>query len=329
LKKKNKIIAELGSVHDGKLYMVKRLIKSAAKAGADIIKFQMHIADEETLINAPSPSYFISENRYDYFKRTAFKFSDWKKIIKYCKLNKVDFLCSPFSEKAVNILEKLKVKSYKVPSGELTNLPLIKKLKKTKKHIYVSTGMSNWREIDLAVKILKNNFTLLQCSSIYPCPIEKAGLNVIKQFQDKYKCKFGFSDHTLGCSASFAAASIGATIIEKHFTLSKKMYGSDAKHSMEPDEFKFFTKTIKEIWKILENPVNKNDLKIYKSMKRIFEKSTVAKIDLKKNVKLNMSNITFKKPSDGIRAFDYKKVLGKKINKDIKKDTIIKKKYLI
>ena len=155
MKNKYKIIAEIGSVHDGKLSLAKKLIEKAAKSGADVVKFQMHIADEETLKNAPSPNYFNKEPRYSYFKRTAFNYGEWKKIIKFCKMNKVEFLCSPFSEKAVDILESLKVSSYKLPSGELTNHPLIEKLKKTKKHIFISTGMSNWNEIDLAVNILK------------------------------------------------------------------------------------------------------------------------------------------------------------------------------
>ncbi len=327
--KKNQIIAELGSVHDGKLSLAKKLIKIASKSGADVVKFQMHIAEEETLLDAPSPEYFKSENRFEYFKRTSFKLSEWKKIKKTCKVHGVRFLCSPFSEKAVDVLENLKVDCYKVPSGELTNIPLLERLKKTKKHIYLSTGMSNWKEIDVATKILKNNFTLLQCSSIYPCPLEEVGINVLQSMKKKYKCNIGFSDHTLGFSASFAAVANGATVIEKHFTISKKMYGSDAKNSMEPKDFAFLSKNLKEIWKIIDNPVNKNDLRKYKKMKFIFEKGIVSAENLKKGKILTKKDITFKKPSDGIRAFDYKKILGKKINKNMTKDYKIRLKDLI
>lgn len=327
--KKNQIIAELGSVHDGKLSLAKKLIKIASKSGADVVKFQMHIAEEETLLDAPSPEYFKSENRFQYFKRTAFKLSEWKIIKKICKINGVKFLCSPFSEKAVDVLENLKVDCYKVPSGELTNISLLERLKKTKKHIYLSTGMSNWKEIDVATKILKKNFTLLQCSSIYPCPLESVGINILQLMKKKYNCNIGFSDHTLGFSASFAAVANGATVIEKHFTISKKMYGSDAKNSMEPKDFVFLSKNLRDIWKIINNPVNKNDLRKYKKMKFIFEKGIVSAENLKKGTILTKKNITFKKPSDGIRAFDYKKILGKKINKDITKDYKIKLKDLI
>ena len=320
------IIAEIGSVHDGDLNKALTLVKSASNSGADVIKFQMHIADEETLIDAPSPSYFKKEKRFDYFKRTAFTLKNWKRIKKFCEKLGKEFLCSPFSEKAVDQLEILKVNKYKVPSGELTNISLLEKLKKTKKHIILSTGMSSWNEIDIAVKILKKNFSILQCSSIYPCPSEKVGINVIHELKKKYNCPVGFSDHTLGFSAAFAAASNGATIIEKHFTLSRKMYGSDAKNSMEPKEFSFLVKHIKEIWKIMDNPVDKNNLNRYKDMKKVFEKSVVSSHDLKANSILKKNNIVFKKPGTGIRAINYKSLIGKKLIKDIKKNSLLKMK---
>tara|TARA_B100001027_G_scaffold212686_1_gene182331 strand:- start:103 stop:1083 length:981 start_codon:yes stop_codon:yes gene_type:complete len=320
------IIAEIGSVHDGDIKKALNLVKSASRSGADVIKFQMHIADEETLVDAPSPSYFNKEKRFDYFKRTAFSLLEWKKIKKLCENLGKEFLCSPFSEKAVDYLETLKVKKYKVPSGELTNISLLEKLKKTKKHIILSTGMSSWDEIDVAVNTLKKNYSILQCSSIYPCPNEKVGINVIHQLKKKYKCPVGFSDHTLGYSAAFAAASNGATIIEKHFTLSRNMYGSDAKNSMEPKEFLFFVKNIKEIWKIMDNPVDKNNLKEYKDMKKVFEKSVVASKDLKLNSILTKKDIAFKKPGTGIKAINYKSLIGKKLNKNVKKNDLLKKK---
>ena len=317
----NKIIAEIGSVHDGKLNLAFKLIKKAASSGADIIKFQMHISEYETLKNAPSPKYFNKEDRYSYFKRTSFDLLDWKKIKKYCEQNNTEFLCSPFSIEAVDLLEKLNVKYYKVPSGELTNLPLLEKLNKTGKKIILSTGMSNWKEIDNAVKIFnKKKIILLQCSSIYPCPLNRVGINVIKDFSKRYKCQVGFSDHTLGSSASFAAASVGASVIEKHFTLSRDMYGSDAKNSMEPEEFKLFSKTIKEIWHINQNNINKNNIKKFKNMKMIFEKSIYAKNDLQKGHRIKFNDLSFKKPCKYLRADKYKALIGKVLVKMIKKD---------
>jgi N,N'-diacetyllegionaminate synthase len=317
----NKIIAEIGSVHDGNLKLAFKLIKKASECGADIIKFQMHLPEHESLIDAPSPSYFKSEDRYSYFKRTSFTVREWKKIKKYCESLGKEFLCSPFSLEAVDILKKMDVKCYKVPSGELTNTPLIEKIKKTKKNVFLSTGMSNYREISNAVKILKKNkLVLLQCSSIYPCPEKNVGLNLLNDFKKKYNCRVGFSDHTLGSAASYAAAAIGAVIIEKHFTLSRKMYGSDAKHSMEPREFKEFCSTIKEIWRIKKHKVNKNDLSKFKNMKYIFEKSIYAKKNLIKGKIIKFSDLSFKKPSNFLRADNYKALIGKKLKSNIKKD---------
>ena len=317
----NKVIAEIGSVHDGKLNLAFKLIKKAASSGADIIKFQMHISEYETLKNAPSPKYFNLEDRYKYFKRTSFSFLEWKKIKKFCEQNNTDFLCSPFSIEAVNLLEKLKVKYYKVPSGELTNLPLLEKLNKTGKKIILSTGMSDWKEIDNDLRIFnKKKIILLQCSSIYPCPLNRVGINVIKEFLNRYKCEVGFSDHTLGSSASFAAAAVGATVIEKHFTLSRNMYGSDAKNSMEPDEFKIFSKTIKEIWHINKCNVDKNNIKKFKEMKFIFEKSIYAKHNLKIGHKIKFDDLAFKKPCKYLRADKYKTLVGKILLKNVKTD---------
>ena len=186
--------------------------------------------------------------------------------------------------------------------------------------------MSSWSEIDVAVKILKKNYSILQCSSIYPCPPEKVGINIIHELRKRYNCSVGFSDHTLGFSAAFAAASNGASIIEKHFTLSRQMYGSDAKNSMEPNEFEFLSKNLKEIWKIMKHPVDKDNLKDYKKMKKIFEKSVVAAHDLNVNKILKKKDIVFKKPGSGIRAFNYKNFIGKKINKFVKKNTLLDKK---
>jgi len=318
------IIAEIGSTHDGSIKLAKESIKIAAKSGADCVKFQMHIAEEETLENAPSPYYFKNETRFEYFKRTAFNFNQWRELVEHCKKYKVEFLCSPFSLKAVDILEKLKVKHYKVSSGELTNLPLIKKLAKTKKKIFLSTGMNSWKEIDQAAKLLTNkNCLVMQCSSRYPCDLKDVGSNIFYDLKMKYK-KFGFSDHTTSFAASCLAASLGAQVIEKHFTLSKKLYGSDAKFSMEPKEFNDFCKIIKDIWYIQNFKVNKNDLKKFSSMKKVFEKSIVSKRLIKKGSKIKFEDLNFKKPGDGIRADQYEKIIGRRVNKNINVNKKIK-----
>jgi len=324
-----KIIAEIGSVHNVNHKFALKLIKMASESGADIVKFQMHIPEHETLKNAPSPKYFKTENRYSYFKRTSFKFKEWKVIKKVCEKNNVEFLCSPFSLKAVDILEKLKVKKYKIPSGELTNIPLLEKIVKTKKPILLSTGMSNYSEIDLAYKICKkSDLTIMQCSSLYPCPEKFVGINVFKAFKKKYKCKLGYSDHTQNFASAIIAAFLGVQYIEKHFTSSNNLYGSDAKFSMEPKHFKIYCQEVKNSLILKNSNINKNNLKKYKFMKKVFEKSIVAKDDIKKGKVLKFKDLAFKKPGNGIKTKYYKKIINKKLNKNLKWDQKFKWDYI-
>ena len=320
--KKNKlyIIAEVGSVHDGSFGNACKLIELASKLGANAVKFQTHFGEAESLKSAKSPSYFKDEDRVSYFNRTGFTLEQYKKFINVAKKNNIDFLSSPFSLEAVDFLEKLKVKVYKIPSGEVTNLPLLKKIYKTKKKVFLSTGMSNWKEINEAIKIFKNinNIVLMQCTSIYPCPNNKVGINVIREMISKYKIPVGFSDHTTGFVAAIGAIFSGANIIEKHITFSKFMYGSDAFNALEPNDFKFFCSLLRQAFEIRESKVDKNDLSNLKSIKKIFEKSIVASKNINKGSIIKLSDLAYKKPGDGISAALYKKILGKKVNKNLK-----------
>lgn len=318
-------IAEIGMNHDGSLGNAMRLIEEAKKCGVDAVKFQLHISEAETLPNAPTPPYFKHEGRYEYFNRTAFSISEWQKLKNYSKQLKLKFIVSPFSIQAVKILQKIKVDAIKIASGEVTNLPMLEYIAKSKIPVILSSGMSSWKELDKAVDILKNNlFAILQCSSEYPCKPESVGLNIINEMEKRYpKVTVGFSDHTLDNSSSIAALVTGARIFEKHFTISKKMYGPDACFSLEPDEMKNYINGLKFIGKTLKSKVDKNNLKKYKEMKKIFEKSIVAAKNLKKGTILKLSNLDFKKPGTGILAKDYKKIIGKRINKNINKDILI------
>ncbi len=315
------IIAEIGSVHDGSFGNAIKLIEAAAAAGADAAKFQTHIAAAETLRNAPMPSYFKGEPRFEYFERTGFSRAQWKDLKQACEDSKVMFLSSPFSLEAVDLLEDVGVGTYKIPSGEVTNIPLLEKVRKTGKPVLLSSGMSNWAELDAAVAALKGApLTILQCTSAYPCKPEEVGLNVIGEMAARYKIPVGFSDHTMGHAASFAAAAAGATVIEKHFTFSRAMYGSDAKHSMEPCEFRIFTDGLRDIWKMRSSPVDKNDVAAFADMKRIFEKSVVLQRDIRKSGKLTLGDLAFKKPGDGIPAARYGEVVGRTLVRDLAAD---------
>jgi len=318
-----KIIAEVGSVHDGSFGNACKLVKAAASCGADVVKFQTHIADAETLKNAPSPSYFKGEPRYEYFQRTAFDKSQYLELIAYSKEIGVNFMSSPFSLEAVDFLQEVDVDLYKVPSGEVSNIPLLEHLNQTGKPIILSSGMSDWEELDCAVEVLgqgTGSVSVMQCSSVYPCPPEKVGLNVIAEMLERYKLPVGFSDHTTGCAAAFAAITKGATFVEKHFTFSRLMYGSDAANGMEPQEFQSYCEGVRDIFTMIENSVDKDDTSSYSEMKKVFEKSIVAKKNIAKGTVLTAEHLAYKKPGDGMPASVYKNVIGRTASRDISSD---------
>jgi N-acetylneuraminate synthase len=279
------------------------------------VKFQTNIAEAETLDNAPTPSYFSGESRMDYFRRTAFSLPQWKQIAQRCLECGVGFLSSPFSLEAVDLLEQVGVELYKIPSGEVSNLPLLERVAATGKKVYLSSGMSNWAELDQAVAALRKGGALvvMQCSSAYPSPPERVGLNVMLEMQQRYGLPVGLSDHTLGYAACISAAALGASVVEKHFTFSRLMYGSDASHSMEPDEFKALCSHVKEAAIIRANPVDKDNLQDYLDMKRIFEKSVVTARAVQAGQPLQVADLAFKKPGDGIPAARYTELLGRQV----------------
>jgi N,N'-diacetyllegionaminate synthase len=320
------IIAEIGSVHDGSLGNAMRLVDAATQCGADAVKFQLHIADAETLRGAPAPGYFTAEPRFEYFQRTSFTFDQWQKLKTHCDASKVTFLCSPFSEAAVELLERLGVSSYKIPSGEVTNIPLLDKIARLRKAVFLSSGMSSWAELDSAVAAIRqhtDNVTVLQCTSQYPCEYERVGLNIMQEMRTRYNLPVGLSDHTPTTYASLAAVAFGAVVIEKHFTFSRKMYGSDAANSLEPLEFADLVRGIRAIEMMLSNPVDKDDLAPFRGMKDIFEKSIVAIVDIPSGARLTADMVGLKKPGTGIRADRLSEIIGKRVVKTISAESIV------
>ena len=330
-KERLSVIAEIGSVHDGSFGNACKLIEAAAASGADVVKFQTHIAAAETLPNAPMPPYFKGEPRFQYFERTGFTRSQWEEIRHVCVGNAVQFLSSPFSMEAVELLEAVGVDVYKIPSGEVTNLPMLEVIAETGKPVLLSSGMSDWAELDAAVGVLQRGgpLCIMQCTSAYPCAPERVGLNVIAEMQNRYRLPVGFSDHTLGSAAAYAATALGATVIEKHFTFSRLMYGSDAANSMEPFEFLQFCAGLREIWTMLEHPVDKDDLAPYREMKRIFEKSLVSTRPISQGEVLSLENVAFKKPGDGISAARWTEFKGRRAARAIEADRLIHEQDLV
>lgn len=325
--KKTFVIAEIGSMHDGSFGNATKAVELAQHIGADAVKFQTHLAQYETVKNAPNPSYFKGEPRYDYFKRTAFSTTQWKELKAFCDELAITFISSPFSKEAVDLLEDVGVQKYKIPSGEVTNIELLEAAANTGKPIILSSGMSNWEELDNAVQVLQRGdvqeLTVLQCSSAYPCPIERVGLNIIKEIKHRYGCIAGFSDHTSTNYAAFAAVSLGAEVIEKHLTFSKHMYGSDAPLAAEPDQFREMIEGIRTIEKILAHPVDKDDLTPYSDMKKVFEKSIVANENIEKNSIITASMLGVKKPGTGLPPNKLSSIIGKRAKRKIKKDTLL------
>jgi N,N'-diacetyllegionaminate synthase len=313
------VIAEIGSVHDGSFGNACKLVELAKSVGADAVKFQTHLAEAESLPNAPSPAYFSSESRMDYFRRTGFSAEQWGKLRAHAEKTGITFVSSPFSLEAVDLLESVGLAFYKVPSGEVTNVPLLERIAQTGKPCVVSSGMNSWGELDAAVGVLRQGgpLTVMQCSSVYPCPPERVGLNVLVEMKGRYGLPVGLSDHTRGLAAAVAAVTLGATMVEKHLTFSRAMYGSDAAHSMEPGEFQQMVGAIRETSAMLAATVDKNDVARFQDMKLIFEKSLVSAVPLSRGQTLRREDLTFKKPGDGIKAADYQRWVGRTMARDI------------
>jgi N,N'-diacetyllegionaminate synthase len=321
------IIAEVGSVHDGSFGNAGRLIDAAAACGVDAVKFQTHIAEAETLRNAPMPPYFTGEPRYEYFQRTAFRKEEWQALKSQCVTNGLEFLSSPFSIEAVDLLESLDVSRYKVPSGEVTNLPMLAKIAQTGRPVLLSSGMSSWPELDEAVNVIlrcHDHLTLLQCTSEYPCPPQEVGLNVMLEMRERYGLPVGLSDHTLTAYASLAAVVLGASVIEKHLTFSRLMYGSDARNSLEPAEFAELVRGVRAVETMMAAKVDKDQgASNRRGMKAIFEKSLVSAVDIPAGAIITADMVALKKPGLGIPPRRMQEVVGRHAARDIPKDSLL------
>ena len=317
------VIAEAGMTHDGSLGHAIRMAEVAAECGVDAVKFQLHDAEAETTRDAPSPPYFRHESRWEYFERTAFTDEQWGRLKDACEEAGVEFLCSVFSTRAVERLERIGVGRYKIGSGEVTNLELVRSVADTGKPVLLTSGMSSWEELDAAVAAAGSDVTVLQCTSEYPTPPERVGLNVIGELRERYGRPVGFSDHTLGNYAAFAAVTLGAVVVEKHFTLSRDLYGADARFATEPHELEDLVDGVRELEAMLASPVDKDDVARFSEMKEVFEKSVVSTREIPAGAEISREMVAAKKPGTGIPARMLPEVLGRKAKSDIPADTVI------
>ena len=323
------IIAEVAQNHDGSLGMAHAHIDAAANAGANAIKFQTHIADEESTAAEPWRTKFSTQDatRMDYWRRMEFSETQWHELKQHADQAGLHFLSSPFSNKAVELLEKLEIPAWKIASGEITNTLLLDRVIATQKPIILSTGLSTNDEISSAVHYIKqagNALALLQCTSQYPCNPENIGINVISEFKHTYDCAVGLSDHSGSIFSGLAAASQKIQVIEVHMTLSREMFGPDVIASITTQELKSLVEGIRYIETIINHPVDKSILRPEaKSLRDIFMKSLYAAKDIQAGEILSKEHLTAKKPGTGIPISEVTHVIGKTVKNNIKFNSML------
>ena len=326
------IIAEAGVNHNGCLILAKRLIKEAKNVGADIVKFQTFKAKNTVIQSAKKANYQIKNNKkesqYSMLKKLELSFKDFKKLFDYSKKIKIEFLSTAFDIDSLIFLKKIGQKKFKIPSGEINNLPYLRKVGSFNKEIILSTGMSSLKEIKVAINILnengtkKNKITVLQCNTEYPTPFKDVNLNSMQTIKKELNVNIGYSDHTKGYEVPIAAVAMGAKIIEKHFTLNTNLIGPDHKISLNPREFKQMVSSIRNI----ENSLGNIQKKLTKSEKKnikIIRRSIVASKNIKKGEIFSSLNLTLKRPGTGITPMKWDKIIGKKAKRNFKKDSLI------
>ena len=328
------IIAEVGLNHNGQLKMAYKLIDVAKKSGADFVKFQTSIPKLHVSKFAKKADYQIKnskkkESQLKMLQKLSLTYQDFKKIKKYCRKRKIEFLSTPFDLKSIKFLKGLNMKYFKIPSGEITNLPYLIKIAKLKKKVILSTGMANLKEIKDALNILtshgtkKKNITILQCNTEYPTPLRDANIRAMLSIKKKFKVNIGYSDHTEGIESSLAAAALGARILEKHITLNKKLPGPDHKASANPKDFKKMVEGVRKITVALGDGIKKVSLSEKKNLK-IARTSIVAFKKIKKGEVFTNKNLTIKRPGTGISPMKFYKVIGKIAKKKFSEDELIK-----
>ena len=327
------IIAEAGVNHNGSIETAKKLIHIAAACGADAVKFQTFKADSLVSINAQKAQYQLNttshdESHLEMIKSLELDLADHKILIKECHKKKIMFLSSPFDIGSINLLIKLKLNIFKIPSGEITNLPYLYAIGKLNKNLILSTGMSNITEIKNALNVLiksgtsKQKITILHCNTEYPTPFQDVNLKAMTTIGKVFDIKYGYSDHTLGIHIPIAAVAMGASIIEKHFTIDKNMSGPDHKASLEPSELKKMIASIRDIEIALGDGIKQPSKSEFKNT-QIARKSIVAKIFIKKGNTFADENITTKRPGNGISPMLWNKVINQKAIKNFYPDDLI------
>jgi len=327
------IIAEAGVNHNGSIELAYKLIDVAVDAGADAIKFQTFTAKNLALRDAKKATYQkqsdnSNESQFDMLKKLELDVDDHNNLIDYTNKKGITFLSSPFDIDSANLLNELDLQIFKIPSGEITNLPYLRHIGALGKQVILSSGMSTLNEIEDALKILinagtlKNNITILHANTMYPTPMSDVNLKAMQTIKDKFEIEIGYSDHTLGTEVSIAAVAMGASVIEKHFTLDKKLEGPDHKASLNPDELKSMIIAIRNI-----EQASGDGIKVLTESEKpnidIARKSIVAKTKIKKGEVFSDENLTTKRPGVGISPMKWYDIIGKTALQDYNVDDLL------
>lgn len=331
--KKVFIIAEAGVNHNGSIELAKKLIDAAVEAGADAVKFQTFKAEKLVSKNAQKAEYQKqttdkAESQFDMIKKLELDEATHHELMSYCKSKNIIFLSTPFDHDSIELLNALGLEIFKVPSGEITNLPYLRHIGKLNKKVILSTGMADIGEIEDALDVLeeagtkKENVTVLHANTMYPTPMKDVNLNAMVTIGNTFDVSYGYSDHTLGIEVDIAAVAMGASCIEKHFTLDKTMEGPDHKASLEPKELKEMVKAIRNIELALGSTVKKPSKSEMPNM-QVARKSIVAACGIKKGEELSEDKLAVKRPGNGISPMRWDEIIGTVAQKDYQEDEMI------
>jgi N-acetylneuraminate synthase len=320
------IIGEVAQAHDGSLGTAHAFIDAIADVGADAVKFQTHIAEAESTLDEPWRVKFSPQDdtRYQYWKRMEFTPEQWQGLKTHAEERSLLFLSSPFSNEALELLIRIGIPAWKVASGEISNIPLLDRMTDTGLPVLLSSGMSPLTEIDSAVEHLKERqlpFAVMQCTSAYPCPPEKVGLNVIPLFAERYDCAVGLSDHSGTIYPSLASAALGVAVLEVHVTLSRNSFGPDVSASVTTEELRQLVEGVRFIEKMKANQVDKDLVgEEMADMRSLFTKSLIAKQDLRAGSVLSEADLAIRKPGTGIPPNRLSEFIGRRLRRAVKKD---------
>lgn len=324
------IIAEAGVNHNGSLRTAKRLVDVACAAGADAVKFQTFEPEEFVSENSPKAEYQKSttaakESHLDMIKRLRLSADAHMDLARYCRKKGIIFLSSPFDIKSIELLKDIGLEIFKIPSGEITNLPFLRKVGRLRKKVILSTGMSTMKEIENALGVLveagtaKKEITVLHCNTAYPTPFEDVNLHAMLAIKEAFNVAVGYSDHTLGIEVPIAAVALGATVIEKHFTLDRSMKGPDHKASLEPRELHDMVIAVRNIEKAIGKGIKKPSPSELEN-RYVARKSIVARMKIRKGELFTEGNITTKRPGMDMTPMSWDEVMSKRAKRNFEKD---------